>query len=204
MSRLIFLTGKPGVGKTSILLRAVETLKAKGFRIGGMISREIRDQGVRTGFEIADIETGKKGWLAHINQRTGPRVGKYRVNLADLNRTGAVSILRAIEEADIIVIDEIGPMELHSQAFREAVTEAISSNKPVLGTVHYRAKNPLVIAIKKRKDAEIIEVTQENRDGLTGLIAQEISGSLEERQGRNQAKNTLWPHNPNRCRSQKC
>jgi len=175
LSRHIFLTGRPGVGKTSVLLQAVELLKAKGFRTGGMISRESRDRGVRMGFEIVDLETGRKGWLAHANQPTGPRVGKYRVNLGDLNTLGVGSILRAVEEADIIVIDEIGPMELFSEAFIEAVTEALSSEKPVLGTVHYRARDPLVVAIKKRKDAKIIEVTRENRGRLSKLIVQEIA-----------------------------
>ncbi len=107
MSRLIFLTGRPGIGKTSVLLQTKELLKAKGFTTGGMISRESRERGIRTGFEIVDLETGKKGRLAHVNQPTGPRVGKYRVNLGDLNTLGAGSILRAAEEADIIVIDEV-------------------------------------------------------------------------------------------------
>ena len=179
MSRLIFLTGRPGVGKTSVLLQTVELLKAKGFRTGGMISRESRDQGVRIGFEIVDLETGRKGWLAHINQPTGLRIGKYRVNLGDLNTLGAGSILRAAKEADVVVIDEVGPMELSSEAFKEAVAQALSSGKPVLGTVHYWARDPLVVAIKKRKDAKIIEVTQENRDNLALLIAQEISDTQE-------------------------
>ena len=178
MSRIIFLTGRPGVGKTSVLLRAVETLKSEGPKIGGMISQESRDQGVRKGFEIVDLETGRKGWLAHVNQRTGPRVGKYRVNLADLNTIGAGSILGAVNEAQIIVIDEIGPMELHSEAFKGAVAEALSSEKPVLGTIHYWARDPLVMAIKRRKDAKIIEVTRDNRDRLPNLIAQEISKNV--------------------------
>ena len=175
MSRLIFLTGRPGVGKTSVLLQAVELLRAKGFTTGGMISRESRDRGIRMGFEIVDLETGRKGWLAHTNQPTGPRVGKYRVNLGDLNTLGADSILRAAKEADVVVIDEVGPMELSSEAFKEAVAQALSSGKPVLGTVHYWARDPLVVAIKKRKDAKVIEVTRENRDRLAVLIAQEIS-----------------------------
>ncbi len=191
MSRLIFLTGRPGVGKTSVLLRAVEILKANGFRIGGMISQESRDRGTRMGFEIVDLETGRQGWLAHVNQRTGPRVSKYRVNLSDLNTIGAGSILRAVEKADIIVIDEIGPMELFSDAFREAVAEALSSGKPVLGTVHHRARDPLVAAIRKRKDAEIIEVTPENREGLNKLLVQQTSQTNRERQDKNEAKDNL-------------
>lgn len=77
--RILLLTGSPGVGKTSVLLRIVESLKAKGYGVGGMISREVRVGGGRVGFEILDLNTGRTGWLAHVTQKHGPQVGRYRV-----------------------------------------------------------------------------------------------------------------------------
>ncbi|MFQ5758841.1 MAG: NTPase [Candidatus Bathyarchaeia archaeon] len=170
LKRLIFLTGRPGVGKTSVLLRAVDILKAKGYKIGGMISREVRERGVRVGFEIVDFRTGGKGWLAHVNHPTGPRVGKYRVNLSDLKTIGASSIHNAVKDADIIVVDEIGPMELFSSDFKEAVVRGIKSKKPMIGTIHYRARDPLINAIKAQEDTEILEVTRENRGRLHTVL----------------------------------
>lgn len=163
MKRLLFVTGRPGIGKTSVLLRAVEELKTKGYKIGGMLSREVRDEGVRIGFEIIDFYSGRRGWLAHVNQPVGPRVSKYRVNLDDLDVVGAGSIRDAAKNAQIIMVDEIGPMELFSQAFREAVVEAMNSGKPLLGTIHFKARDPIINSIRNRDDAEIIEVTHENR-----------------------------------------
>jgi nucleoside-triphosphatase len=174
LKRLILITGQPSIGKTTILLRTVGALKIKGYKIGGMISREVREGGTRVGFEIVDYETGQKGWLAHVNQPTGPKLSKYRVNLRDLNAIGASSILNAVADADIIVVDEIGPMELFSPAFKEAVSIAIESEKPVLGTIHYRAQDPLITTIKAREDAEILEVTKENREQLHNLIINEL------------------------------
>ena len=78
--RVLLLTGAPGVGKTTVLIKTVDAL-AKDMAVGGMISREAREGGVRVGFEIIALTNGKKGWLAHINQKTGPQVGKYHVNL---------------------------------------------------------------------------------------------------------------------------
>jgi len=92
MRRLLFVTGRPGIGKTSVLLRAAEGLKTKGYKIGGMLSREVREKGVRIGFEIIDFYSERRGWLAHVNQPVGPRVSKYRVNLDDLDVVGAGSI----------------------------------------------------------------------------------------------------------------
>ena len=174
MKRLILITGQPSIGKTTILFRTASALKSKGYKIGGMVSCEVREGGTRVGFEIVDYETGQKGWLAHVNQPTGPKLSKYRVNLRDLNAIGASSILNAVADADIIVVDEIGPMELFSPAFKEAVSIAIESEKPVLGTIHYRAQDPLITTIKAREDAEILEVTKENREQLHNLIINEL------------------------------
>jgi len=179
LKRLLFVTGHPGVGKTSVLLRAVDNLKNRGYMVGGMISREVREGGFRVGFEIMDFSTGQRGWLAHVNQPTGPQVSKYRVNLVDLNAIGVNSILNAVKNADVIIVDEIGPMELFSQAFREAVVQAIESKKPTLGTIHFRVRDNLIDAIKTREDAEILEVTYENRRQLHTQIVDKVVQFLQ-------------------------
>lgn len=175
MKRILLLTGRPGVGKTTVLQRVIQDLSSRGYDIGGMITREVREGGARIGFEIEDLTNGRRGWLARVDQPFGPRVGKYKVNLKGLDSVGARAILDAVHESDVIVIDEIGPMELCSSSFREAVKKAVNSNKPILGTVHYRARNPLIESIKKREDAEIIEVTVKNRDSLYRLLVERIT-----------------------------
>ncbi|MDI6690568.1 MAG: NTPase [Candidatus Bathyarchaeota archaeon] len=168
--RVLLLTGSPGIGKTSVLLKTVEALKAKDYSVGGMISREVRSCGRRVGFEILDLGSSRRGWLAHVNQKVGPQVGKYRVNLADLDNIGAEAILKAIAECDVIAIDEIGPMELFSEKFRLAVKRAVESPKPIIGVVHWKAKHRLIDEVKAREDAEIYAVTYENRDRIHEAI----------------------------------
>jgi len=170
LKRVWFITGRPGIGKTTVLLKVIEGLKTEGFSVGGMISREVRRSGSRIGFEVLDIVSGRKGWLAHVKQPVGPKIGKYRVNLNDLNSVGVKAILEALEKADVIVIDEIGPMELYSKEFVDAVKEALESVKPVIGTVHFRVKHPLIDHLKSREDSEILEVTLQNRARLHKLI----------------------------------
>ncbi len=178
MKRVVLITGPPGIGKTSVLRRSVKELKNREYAVGGMICREVREGGVRVGFEIKDLSTGQRGWLAHINQPTGPRIGKYRVNLTDLDVIGAGSILGALQNADIVAVDEVGPMELSSTAFSTALVRAVESSKPLLGTIHYRLRNSIVNNIKKREDVEIFKVTYENREDLHNLIAKKISEYL--------------------------
>ena len=177
--RAVFLTGRPGVGKTTVLLRAIELLKAEGARVGGMISREVREGGVRVGFEIVDLAGGRRGWLAHVRQKKGPRLGKYRVNMEDLDGIGVEAILRAIEEADIVVIDEVGPMELFSERFVKAVELALESGKPVLGTIHQRARGPLLDRIRRSPLVKVITVNLSNRDELPRIIARELRPFLK-------------------------
>ena len=171
MTRILILTGAPGVGKTTLLTKTVDALKTKGARVGGMVTREVRESNVRVGFEISDLTNNKHGWLANVKGQGGPQVGKYHVNINDLDNVGAEAITQALEKCDVIAIDEIGPMELFSQKFKQAVTQALESKKLMLTVVHGKAKDPLVTQIKRRVDAEIFNVTFSNRENLTEKIA---------------------------------
>jgi len=180
--RLLFITGSPGTGKTTVMLRAIEVLKVRGYSVGGMVSREVRSGGIRVGFEILDLGIGRRGWLAHVNRRYGPQVGKYRVNLEDLDNIGADAIVKAAESFDVVAIDEIGPMELHSEKFKEAVKKAVESGKLVVGTVHWKARDRLIDEVKAREDAEVIVVTYENRNNLHETVIEKAVDFLEHMQ----------------------
>jgi nucleoside-triphosphatase len=182
--RVFLLTGSPGVGKTSVILRLVESLKAKGYNVGGMVSREVRVGSHRVGFEILNVNTGRKGWLAHVAQVEGPQVGRYRVNIGDLEDIGVEAITSAVTGSEVIVIDEIGPMELHSEKFREAVLKAVESLKLLVCVVHLKAADTLINGIKGRDDAEVHVVTVKNRENLSVQVLGEavvfLSGTTGE------------------------
>ncbi len=154
----ILLTGRPGIGKTSILKETIDALKINA---GGFYTREIREGGTRKGFEIITLN-GKKGILAHIDCRSPYRVSKYGVNIKDLEEIAAPAIEEALRNKECIIIDEIGRMELYSPKFCSLVKKALDSEKKVLGTIQAR-HNEFLNSIRKRKDTKIIEVTFENR-----------------------------------------
>jgi nucleoside-triphosphatase len=178
-SETLLITGSPGVGKTTLLMKIVRIVKGKGYSVGGMISREVRENGVRVGFEILDLTSGKHGWLANMNQKVGPQVGKYRVNLVDLENIGAQAIIYAVENSDVVAIDEIGPMELFSEKFKNATRKAMESTKPVMAVVHWKAQDKLINDAKNMKGSETYTVTPENRDELSNIIADETIRALE-------------------------
>jgi nucleoside-triphosphatase len=105
---------------------------------------------------------------------SGPKLGKYRVNLVDLKNIGVISILEAIKIADIIVIDEIGPTELYSLEFRDAVKQVIISKKSIIGTIHHRINDSLINTIKTKKNTEILEIALNNREIMPFFIVQQI------------------------------
>jgi nucleoside-triphosphatase len=172
--------GSPGIGKTTVLMKTVEVLKAKGFRVGGMLSREVRSFGSRVGFEILSLSDDERGWLAHVNQELGPHVSKYRVNLADLNRVGVAAILKAVDSCQVIAIDEIGPMEMFSDDFKNAVAKATQSMKLVVAVVHWRERSTLVAELKAAEDTQLLEVTMTNRGNLHKVIVKEAADFLSQ------------------------
>ena len=179
--RVLLLTGNPGIGKTTVLMKTISTLKENGCSIGGMLSCEIRKGRTRIGFKILDLNRGKSGWLAHTNQKSGPQIGKYRVNLENLTRIGAQAITYAVTNCCVVVIDEIGPMELCSSNFRDSVYKALESGKTILAVVHLKTNDKFAKEVKTRNDSESFLVTQENRDTLSELVSQKTLEVLKAR-----------------------
>jgi len=156
----IFLTGKPGSGKSTVLMKVIENLKKKGLKIGGIITPEIRVEGKRIGFKVIDVHSKEEGILASVDQKVGPRVGKYRVNLEDFERVALKALDFALNECDVICVDELGRMELFSEKFKRKIEEILRSSKPAIIVLHRN------LTERYGKYGKVIWVTVENRDKL--------------------------------------
>jgi nucleoside-triphosphatase len=170
----IFITGKPGVGKSTVVRRVMALMQDKGYKGGGVISPEIRKDGHRVGFEIVDLLEGRRGILSHVSLSYGPKIGRYRVNLESLSRIGVRAIERSVREADFIIIDEVGPMELRGEDFMDAVLKAAYGIKPVISVLHWRIRHPTMDALMTMDDVTIYEVTLKNRNGLPNKIVDHL------------------------------
>ena len=158
MKRALLLTGKPGTGKTALIKEALADTKVKR---GGFYTEEIRTGGIRQGFRIVTLD-GQEAILAHVDISSPHQVSKYGVDIDSLNRVGVSVLRRALKESDLIVIDEIGKMELLSVEFREVVTQAINSCKKVLGTIMLNP-HPFADEIKRHPEVETLLITRDNR-----------------------------------------
>lgn len=171
------VTGPPGVGKSTLVSRVVLRLKSAGVIVGGFTTVERRTKGVRVGFDIRDLTDGRTGELASTATRLGPRVGRYRVNLSDLSNIGADALLRASISSELIIVDELGPMELVSPAFRRAVKSCIESGRPVIVVIHERMEDDLLSEVRA-KAVRAFALTVENRDLAERELGDEVLAAM--------------------------
>jgi nucleoside-triphosphatase len=167
----ILLTGRPGIGKTTVIRRVVARLDIPAH---GFYTAEIRHGGRRQGFEIVTL-AGERATLAHVDIRSEHRISKYGVDVSALDRVGVTAIEAGIDAGGLVVIDEIGPMEVMSARFRHAVLDALKSEAQLVGTIHERSA-PFTDRVKSRSDVEVIAVTRDNRDALVEQILERMSG----------------------------
>jgi nucleoside-triphosphatase len=162
----LLLTGSPRCGKTTIIQKVVARFPGKA---AGFYTREVRQQGVRVGFEIVTLN-GQSATLSHVNFPGPYRVGKYGVNLENLHRVG-LPALEVKAGIDLVVVDEVGKMECLSPRFIEALERLWAQPVPLLITVAEKGRG-YIQRIKERADKILIIVTPANRDELPQRILQ--------------------------------
>jgi nucleoside-triphosphatase len=167
MRKVYLLSGGPGVGKTSIIKEAVAKMNIEA---GGFYTEEIREGGIRQGFRIVTLD-GRQATLAHVDIPSPHRVSKYGVDIESLDRVGVSALREAINRSDLVVIDEIGKMELFSPAFRQVVLQALESEKRVLGTIML-APHSWADEIKRHPGVALLPVSRENRHQVLGEVLQ--------------------------------
>ena len=165
----IILTGPPRIGKTTLIRAVIAALED---RCAGFYTEEIKEQDERVGFKLHTMQN-KSCVLSHRDIRGHYHVGKYGVDLECVEEIGAWAIKRGIKTGKTIIIDEIGKMEILSRRFRLAVLDALDSKCPVICTMLFK-RQPFCDKIRARKDVEILEVTEDNRDKLADIILQKL------------------------------
>jgi len=170
MIKNIFITSRPGIGKTTLIKEILEELKIKA---RGFFTEEIRKNGERVGFKIVTL-SGKTGILAEKGFRSPYKVSKYGVILKDLEEIGLKEIEEGLKEGCLLITDEIGKMELFSPKFRKIISEALDAKNKVLGTIMLKP-NPFADRIKRRSDTKIFYLNRKNRTE----IKQEIMRFLQ-------------------------
>ena len=162
--RNILITGPPRCGKSTLIEKVVNRIESP---VTGFFTLEIRKEGRRAGFSINPLD-GRQGILAHENIKSQTRVGKYGVNLKDIDSIAVPAMVPATRQ-EIVVIDEIGKMECFSSLFKETLIEVLSLPNWVIGSIAQRG-DLFIQRIKEREDVMVISMTTQNRDNLVDQI----------------------------------
>ncbi|HLE34712.1 MAG TPA: NTPase [Nitrososphaerales archaeon] len=164
---ILVVTGEPRIGKTAAVVRVAQNLKERGLKVGGIVSKEITSNNVRTGFEFIDLSTNQKATLASTSGK-GPRIGKYFVDLEGC-RFAVDVLIEAIRKSDVIICDELGPMEFKSQEFVDCVKSIVDLDKPVIVVVHRSLRHPVIDEFRNRASFSI-NIDLQNRNKAPDLL----------------------------------
>ena len=167
----ILLTGLPGCGKTTAIMKIVAGLDCTS--TAGFYTEEIRENNNRKGFRWKRLD-GAGGILAHVDIKGRFKVGKYGVDVAGFEKSVVPVLVPGQNDAELFVIDEIGKMECLSDKFVAAVRKLFASDKLVLASAARKGAG-LISEVKNHQGVQLFKLTLENRDKKIGEILQILS-----------------------------
>jgi len=173
MKHVCLLTGPPRAGKTTLIKQVVADFKGKAC---GFYTEEIRENDERRGFQLVTLD-GRKVTLSHIDFKSPYRVGKYGVNVEGLEEVGVTALLGAQSNCDLMVVDEIGKMEMLSLKFRSAIEDLIAANRRVLGTIllHHHMWSDI---IKARPEVQMVMLNRNNYSQVLSEVTRWLEATL--------------------------
>ena len=170
------ITGLPGSGRTELLLTLVGMLEAEGVKMGGVVTYPIVENDKVTGFKMQDYMTKEEAVIAGMKISSRVRIDEFGVDLDTLGVFSVNAIKRAVFNAEFVIIDEIGRIQLKSEYFNKAVSNALKSRKPIIMTIYKKSRSSLLQEIRRRDDIRMLEVTPVNK----GILPFKIFKLLKE------------------------
>lgn len=173
----IGITGLPRSGKSAVLNKVIEMLQNERSQelrgrgddpttckiIGGMKTTPVFDGNTRVGYSCVNIQSDDSGVMAHKDIDSRHRILGLGLNPESIIEVAVPAIQDAMDNYEVIVIDEIGKFSVESEEFVEIVREVLEVDKPTIMTLHKKSRHPLLQDIRRRDDSRILEVTPVNR-----------------------------------------
>tara|TARA_B100000029_G_scaffold230656_1_gene228140 strand:- start:62030 stop:62572 length:543 start_codon:yes stop_codon:yes gene_type:complete len=173
------VTGRPGTGKTKVINTLHYRLLSNNISMGGVLTRDIKEHGKRTGIEIQNISTGISYEIANVNRKTGPRLQKFRINLENIDNYLIKELENSSSKADLIIIDMIGPMELFSTKFCELTSKLLEQDKKILCAIQTKYNHPIIKEIKKMRNVKLYDLNEKHKVEVIDDIYNNIIEKIE-------------------------
>ncbi len=173
----ILLTGAPGIGKTTLILRVIKRLEEIQVKMTGFVSVEERGKKGRAGFVLRTLD-GREVPFAVQGKGKGAQVGKYVVDVQAFEQL-ALEVISYHTDVDLYVIDEIGPMETLSKMFCETSRMLLKNDRVMLlGSVAKKSTSGFIRDIKRLPNIELIEITEDNHAQVEDDLLMKITAAF--------------------------
>lgn len=176
MAVKVTITGPVGNLKTETLMKIIDMLRENGKEVQGLLMNEITEKGKVRGYSIYDIYSKRKVNFADAQIVSRTKIEKIGVDSKLLDEVLIPSLERARENADVIVIDEIGKLDHLSKGSQDEIEKTLKSNKPLLMTIHKKSRNPVLQEIRALEDVRVFDVTPINKNILPYRIMKVLLG----------------------------
>lgn len=176
MNPKILITGPPRCGKSTLISKLIEHYLQKNFKIYGFLTPEVKKKNKREGFDVEDIYSKKRFPLARVDYyNTKFKLGRYSVFVEEFENY--LDDILNIEEhiGNLIVIDEIGKMELFSKKFQDLIKSLFQSETPIIATIGQKITHPIKDYILKIPNTALFTLNRQNQEEIfhkiTSIIA---------------------------------
>ena len=173
-SKIWGVTGRTGTGKTKVINTLYYRLSSENISMGGILTRDIRKYGKRTGIEIMNISTGITFELADIDRKIGPRLQKFRINKDNIDNLIIDELYQSSTKAELLIIDMIGPMELFSNRFCDLLQSLLNEDKKILCAIQTKFDHPIIKEIKKSANLELHDLNDKHKVEVIDSIYKSI------------------------------
>ena len=160
----VFLTGPVQIGKSTLIADALDTLRPQ--RLGGFrtVSAKPEADGSRP---VYLHPAAAQDLFCDAHNRVGIRRPALGIaSFPDAFETAGMEALAGAEDCDLVLMDEIGRMERHADAYSARIRTLLGGAVPILGVVQKKADTPLAGHIRSHPNVRLFEVSAENRDTL--------------------------------------